>query len=264
MKDEIYSLIKSLAGQNNILTIPRLFIDLTGDMVSALLLSQLIYWTDRSATGWVYKSYKDWREELGLSEDVIRRAANRLIDLGLIEKDLRKANGAPTLHYKVVNDFAEKVIRFLYLANPSMNTGESPDSLTEITTKEIITSVSDEPSYEPCDDDGLDKPEKRIPKPKRRGNPDVHDMAEALSEVTGMPLDLNRGRLYGEAKILLSDGRVSPVLIRSHYGQGGAWYMLDWRGKQGQRPKPSEIRETLFSLAPPEKDNIIKGDVYTR
>ena len=37
---QVFSLIKSLVGQANLLTIPRLFIDYTDDLESALLLSQ--------------------------------------------------------------------------------------------------------------------------------------------------------------------------------------------------------------------------------
>ncbi|MFH1076549.1 MAG: hypothetical protein V1753_06885, partial [Pseudomonadota bacterium] len=58
---DIFNLIKALAGQANILTIPRAFIKFTGSVEAALLLSQIIYWGDRNPRGkWFYKSYREW------------------------------------------------------------------------------------------------------------------------------------------------------------------------------------------------------------
>ena len=98
----VYALIARVAGQANILTIPRLFIDWTGDHISALLLSQVVYWSSRTADpeGWFYKSAKDWESELGISDYQLARATKKLVDAGVATK-LRKVQGAPTLHYRL-------------------------------------------------------------------------------------------------------------------------------------------------------------------
>ena len=85
---QVYHLIERFAGQANVLTIPRLFIDWTGDHISALLLSQIIYWSSRTkdADGWFYKSAKDWEDELRISDYQLARATKKLRDAGVVTK----------------------------------------------------------------------------------------------------------------------------------------------------------------------------------
>lgn len=111
----ITTLIQALAGQAQILTIPRLFLTLTGgDLPAALLLSQCIYWSDRGVLPgeWFYKSYEDWEEEIGLSKYQTGRAAGKLKKLGYLETAVRKAppSGAPTVHYRPLLDAVSEAI----------------------------------------------------------------------------------------------------------------------------------------------------------
>ena len=101
-QQQVYALITQVVGQANILTIPRLFIDWTGDHITALFLSQVIYWSSRTddRDGWFYKSAKEWQEELSISDYQLARATKKLAVAGLKTK-LRKVMGAPTLHYRV-------------------------------------------------------------------------------------------------------------------------------------------------------------------
>ena len=100
---EIYQTISQLVGQANILTIPREFIAYTGDLESALLLSQLIYWSERTSNpeGWIYKTYDDWEEETSLKEYSVRKARKKLEKMGILETKIKKVNGNPTLHYRI-------------------------------------------------------------------------------------------------------------------------------------------------------------------
>ncbi len=118
MRDEILSLIKEISGQQSMLVLPRLLIDITLDIKSALLLSQLIYWSDRTAdrNGWIYKSHKDWQTELGLNRYFLDKARDRLIQLGLIEVKIKKANGSPTMHFRVKADALGKTLNSLLRA----------------------------------------------------------------------------------------------------------------------------------------------------
>jgi hypothetical protein len=118
MRDEILSLIKEISGQQSMLVLPRLLIDITLDIKSALLLSQLIYWSDRTAdrSGWIYKSHKDWQTELGLNRYFLDKARDRLIQLGLIEVKIKKANGSPTMHFRVKGDVLGKTLNSLLRA----------------------------------------------------------------------------------------------------------------------------------------------------
>lgn len=47
----------------------RVFVDLTGSVTSALLLSQACYWSQRTTSedGWFYKTQEEWEEETGLT-----------------------------------------------------------------------------------------------------------------------------------------------------------------------------------------------------
>lgn len=111
----VFNLIKELVGQNNILTIPRLFIDYTGSLDCALLLSQIIYWSDKNSySEWFYKSYVEWKAELGLTQFQVARCVATLKRLGIIETKLKRANGSPTIHYHLLQPrFSHSIIKFL-------------------------------------------------------------------------------------------------------------------------------------------------------
>lgn len=102
-QQEIFNVIGTLTGQRNMLVIPREFINYTGDLETALFLSQLIYWTGKvkSDNGWVYKNYKEWEEEISLSEYQVRKARKKLEKMGILETKIAKVNGNPTVHYRL-------------------------------------------------------------------------------------------------------------------------------------------------------------------
>lgn len=148
---QITDFIKSISGQSNILTIPRIYIDITGDHLSALFLSQCIYWSDKGRDGWFYKSDKEWLDELGLSSFQIKRIKKDLEEY--IETDIRKANGAPTTHYRVNFDaVTASIIKKLnnpLLRNSQIHCVETNESLTETTTK--ITNIASAKKSKPVD-----------------------------------------------------------------------------------------------------------------
>lgn len=92
------------------LVIPRAYIDIVdGDLAAALLLSQLIYWSNKTYApdGWIFKTYDDIQREIGLTQHRAAHAKEVLDGLGLIKTELRKIGAAPKLHYCV--DFAKLV-----------------------------------------------------------------------------------------------------------------------------------------------------------
>lgn len=161
---EVFALIKALTGQANILTIPRVFITMTGETDAALLLGQILYWSDRTTDpeGWFFKSAKEWDEELGLSTYKVNRAIKLLAPWG-VQTRLKKANGAPTTHYRLDSEqFFESISKLLKNGFPrnsqngfskdsengfgrfsEMNTRETRKSLTE-TTPEITSEITPE------------------------------------------------------------------------------------------------------------------------
>jgi len=146
-RDYISSIITQFSGQNNIIPIPAIYLKITEDYHTAALLNQLIYWSDRTSRkdGYFYKSYKEWEEEIHLSKYQVMRATKKLKNMGIVETALKKANGAPTVHYKVdskeVSQWIVKKLNNGKLRNSTMDSEETQQSLTEITT-EITTETT--------------------------------------------------------------------------------------------------------------------------
>lgn len=263
------NIVKKFSGQSNILTIPKLFLDLTGDHETALFLSQCIYWFDKMGRPF-YKTYPEWKEELGMARRAVDKAREKLD--GIVITEIHKANGVPTLHYSI--DYAaleKKLDEFV--------SGEHSDDLMK--TEDIDLSKIPSPLkvdydieigdginaaskingvvYEECDEYGEEKPI------VKNANFDQYSIANKLADVCMMDFDMNKGRLLKEAKVLSKDKRISPELIGQIYSKGGSWYKNDWRGKQGQSPRPEQIKETILQLIELKSasDNIT-GDVRDR
>jgi hypothetical protein len=72
----------------------RLFVQLTGSVTAALMLSQALYWQKRCPSddgrdaGWWYKSRDDWSEETGLTRREQETARKKLVSLGLLQERL--------------------------------------------------------------------------------------------------------------------------------------------------------------------------------
>ena len=102
-RDEVLGILRECEGHMRLVSIPTAFIELTGDVASAGLLSQLLYWTSRTtnAEGWVYKSHAEWKRELGLGRCAVDRARRRLSELGVLQQTCRMANGRRTMHFRI-------------------------------------------------------------------------------------------------------------------------------------------------------------------
>jgi hypothetical protein len=146
---QVRQLIMEFTGQDKSIVIPRVFVDLTGDYTSAALLNQVLYWSERTHDdeGWFYKSAKEWEEELGLSNFQISRAMKVLKPLG-VEIKLKRANNAPTLHYRINADiFYPLFFKFLEnrqtrkSTNSKMDIEETRKSDIEETAKTLTEST---------------------------------------------------------------------------------------------------------------------------
>ena len=74
-----------------------------GDYPTAALLTQLLYWKDKTKVNgdWIAKSAKDWQKELYLSQKQISRITKKLTTLRLIETKIKRFSGSPTTHYRL-------------------------------------------------------------------------------------------------------------------------------------------------------------------
>ena len=79
----------------------RCFVTLTGSVTAALMLSQALYWQQRTkdADGWWYKTRDEWMKETGMGRREQEGARKKLRELGILHEQLR---GVPaTLWYRV-------------------------------------------------------------------------------------------------------------------------------------------------------------------
>lgn len=84
----------------------RAFLDFTGSLGAALFLSQAVEWSQRAKNkqGWFCKSADQWTRKTGLSRRAQEAARRILRAYDWWHEDLRKADGAPTLHFRIDMD----------------------------------------------------------------------------------------------------------------------------------------------------------------
>lgn len=101
----IRELIRSISGQDNVLTIPRLYVSLVKSHRAALLLSQSVYWSTRShaGEGWFWKSYSEWRKELGLNQHAVETCVKLLKAKGLMDTKLERGPSVQIVTWYRVN-----------------------------------------------------------------------------------------------------------------------------------------------------------------
>lgn len=147
------SLIQSL-GRDDVKTVRSLVVQMTNDLSAGLMAEHLISWLpySKKAGGWVYKSWRDWQAECGISQNVIARVrrAGILESIGF-EVARKKANGAPTLHYRLnMSRFVQAVANFLQV---SVTYVQQFFEMTVEARKPSATATSSQPTIEQTDAD---------------------------------------------------------------------------------------------------------------
>lgn len=108
-KKNINKQILSLfSGQQSIITIPKIYITLTGSHSLALVLNQCIFWSDKSSLkdGWFYKDYQEWFDETHIPERTLRRRFDKLEENGWIITKVKKVG---SLNKKHIHPNIEKI-----------------------------------------------------------------------------------------------------------------------------------------------------------
>ncbi len=99
----------------------RCFVTLTGSVTAALMLSQALYWQQRTKDpdGWWYKKQGEWTDETGLSRREQENARRKLQKLSLLHEERR---GVPAkLWYRV-----DEIRLLEMLARSSVGAGLDP------------------------------------------------------------------------------------------------------------------------------------------
>lgn len=92
----------------------RIYVDMAGDLVAGLMLSQLVYWyllpnrkgesklrVHRDGHWWVAKQRDDWWDEIRLSPKRVDRAIKILVNAGLVVKKNSMFNGKRTAFLRI-------------------------------------------------------------------------------------------------------------------------------------------------------------------
>ena len=155
-REEVMGIIKEREGHENVLVVPRVFIALTGDTDSALLLSQLLYWTGKSTTGddWVYKSMALWQEELGLSRCRLETARRRLRNLEVLEESFHLAQNRRVLHLRLRRAVLLQMMEAFYSSKVDLSStrrdsaGRSGEALRAETRETSVPTCKDAASQD--------------------------------------------------------------------------------------------------------------------
>lgn len=135
--EQLKAVIRALTGSANTIALPRELVRFfDGDYALAGMMSQLIYWDDKTTTGdrWIYKTADHWNQELCISEYQVRRSAKILVERKYAERKFAKnpdyQNGTtPVWHYRLdMEKFIEDFTSFLEVAE----TRTSTNSTTEV------------------------------------------------------------------------------------------------------------------------------------
>ena len=153
---------------DEIQTMDALLVQMMQDHAAARMIARILYWRDKAVKfgGWVWKSWRDWRAECGLSQGQIKRVHREgvLEDYGMA-RSLMKANGAPTTHYLLDEDaFIRKLADFLGLAFDEIRQrlsiiAEGGKAPTKATNKKTLTKEDTHRE----DANGFDKAEDFMP-----------------------------------------------------------------------------------------------------
>ncbi|MCG3089161.1 DnaD domain-containing protein [Sporosarcina cyprini] len=142
--NEIRHILAQVSGHDRVVTIPKMYIELTGNLAEAILLNQIVFYSDKSSRkdGFFYKTHEQWAEEICLSERQVRHATKKLKEKQLIETKLLKANGAPTVHYKLLFD---NLVNWILTKRQN---GNSPivSNDTDITSETLTESTTENTS----------------------------------------------------------------------------------------------------------------------
>jgi hypothetical protein len=100
----------------------RCFVTVSGSVTAAVMLSQALYWTQRTPedrNGWFYKTQKEWESETGLTRSEQETARRRLREIGILEE---RKEGIPCKLYFRIN---RQNLYSRLLDSPNLDSGKA-------------------------------------------------------------------------------------------------------------------------------------------
>lgn len=109
-KNPLLATMLALTGDRNVITIHHATVVWLGDLHSAMMFEQILYWSPRATDpdGWIVKSDREWGQELHLTRYSVRAAALTLTDRKLVQSTQRKWGNSMVNAYRPDFDEIEK------------------------------------------------------------------------------------------------------------------------------------------------------------
>lgn len=213
----------------------QVYIKITGGLDLGVFLERIVWWSDKTSRtdGYFWKKAEEWGEELCVSYDQIKRMEKNLKKLGFIETALKRANKAPTTHYKpvmpvILNSIKSILEKVENQESLKSDFQESPKSLTGKTQEEHNSSSGSK--------NGKD------PSAKQLENWAMFDALLKVCKIdSGLATDKIKGQFNQAGKIMRDNGHsVEDVLNFETW-----WYENDWRGQRSppQAPTLQNVRD---------------------
>ncbi len=91
----------------------KIYVDMTGDLIAGLMLSQIVFWylpdkygqsklrIERDGHRWLAKARYEWWDECRITLEQVKRATKLLVDMDLLITERFKFSGAPTTHMRI-------------------------------------------------------------------------------------------------------------------------------------------------------------------
>lgn len=118
-------------NDKSIITTPKLYVQLTGSHSLAIVLNQLLFWSNKSSNNdWFYKSYEDWSEETEISIRTLKRRFDKLESMGFISTKIKLVHGKTLKHFFV---HVDKIIDCLKNTYPDKVGRSASDNLADPT-----------------------------------------------------------------------------------------------------------------------------------
>lgn len=219
--NNLRKILSQFAGKN-LIAVPTILVELTGDWTMAVMLNQLLYWSGKGSRtdGYIYKSMNDWQEEIKIVSDYSIRKFKKL---PYIETKIKKVGGTPTTHYKINYDILLKELGNIdsELLNSTIQNVENDDSIN----REYLQLIKTDESV--------------LPESEKTTNREDHQlMIEALMKLTKMDMKIksNAGRIARASKELRLAG-YKP----NDVAEFGKYWKNDWRWKANKEPPTLNI-----------------------
>ncbi len=170
--EDLQSLLAIERFAEDAFRVKKTYVDMTGDLLSGILLGQIVYWHLPSKDGrsklrvqkegklWLAKGRADWYDEIRITPKQFDRAIKVLVEKGFIETRLFKFDGSPMVH---IHLHPEPVIDSVFpqRSKSILPKGENPfypkgeihfderlKTLTETTTKTTSETTTNKPIVE--------------------------------------------------------------------------------------------------------------------